>query len=404
MLNTHDTPSRWQRPETLLLIMAAAMPIAFGTWQALLNNFTIENAGFSGVEIGILQSLREVPGFMAFSVIFLLLLFREQTLALLSLCVLGIGTAVTGFFPDAIGLYITTVIMSIGFHYYETLNQSLSLQWFAKANAAHNLGRMIAARSGASLICFAFVWIFLEVLELSMTWVYVLGGGVTALTAIVCWFWFPYIPAKVEQHKKIILRKRYWLYYALTFLAGARRQIFIVFAGFMMVEKFNFGASEITLMFLANCALNMLIAPKIGRLIDHWGERRALTFEYLGLIGVFCCYALVTNPWLAVALYILDHLFFSLAIAQKTYFQKIADPADIAPTAGVAFTINHIAAVVLPIFFGLLWLISPAAVFLSGAAIAAVSLLLARYIPTNPEPGNETTLSSQIHKAPLSRT
>jgi len=186
-----------------------------------------------------------------------------------------------------------------------------------------------------------------------------------------------------------VVRRRYWLYYALTFMGGARRQIFVVFAGFLMVEKFGFSAADITLMFLANGALNMFFAPKIGQLIGHWGERKALTLEYIGLIGVFVAYAFVSDPSIAVGLYILDHLLFSLAIAQKTYLQKIADPKDMAATAGVAFSINHIAAVVLPALYGLLWMYSPAAVFLTGASMAGVSLVLARLVPYCPEPGRE---------------
>jgi predicted MFS family arabinose efflux permease len=174
-------------------------------------------------------------------------------------------------------------------------------------------------------------------------------------------------------------------------MSGARRQIFVVFAGFLMVEKFGFDAAAITLMFLANMAINIVAAPRIGRLIGRWGERKALTFEYIGLIIVFTAYAVVEHPWVAVGLYILDHLFFAMAIAMKTYFQKIADPADIAPTAGVAFSINHVAAVVIPAAFGLLWLVSPAAVFLTGAAMALGSLLLARLVPEAPQPGNEVT-------------
>jgi predicted MFS family arabinose efflux permease len=176
-------------------------------------------------------------------------------------------------------------------------------------------------------------------------------------------------------------------------MAGARRQIFIVFAGFLMVEKFGFDAAAIAAMFLVNGVLNMVLAPKIGRLIGKWGERKALTFEYIGLIGVFAAYAFVETAWIAVVLYILDHLFFTMAIAIKTYLQKIADPADLAPTAGVAFSINHIAAVGLPALLGLVWVISPAAVFLTGAVLAFGSLLLARLIPESPEPGFEVILS-----------
>jgi hypothetical protein len=366
------------------------MPISFGIWQALLNNFTIERAGFSGVEIGILQSLREIPGFLAFGAVLLLLLVREQTLALASLMLLGVGTALTGFFPSEIGLYCTTVLMSLGFHYYETINQSLSLQWFDKSEAPHRMGQMLAVGSFAALLAFTMVWLTLDQLKIDMRSVYLLGGGITMTIAALCWMLFPHFPEKVAQHKKLILRRRYWLYYALTFMGGARRQIFVVFAGFLMVEKFGFSAADISIMFLANGALNMIFAPRIGKLIGIWGERKALTIEYIGLILVFCAYAFVSSPMVAVGLYIVDHLLFSMAIAQKTYFQKIADPRDMAPTAGVAFSINHVAAVVLPAAYGLLWIWSPAAVFLTGAALAALSLGLARLVPIAPTAGHET--------------
>ena len=384
--------SRWRQPEMLLLLMAAAMPISFGIWRALLNNFTVEYAGFTGIEIGILQSLREIPGFLAFGVVFLLLIMREQTLALLSLVLLGLGTALTGLFPFEIGLYATTVLMSIGFHYYETINQSLSLQWFEKEHAAHKMGQLLAVGAFTGLVAYALVWLTLDVFSLPMQAVYLLGGGVTIAIAVFCWLWFPHFPEKVEQHKKLILRKRYWLYYALTFMGGARRQIFVVFAGFLMVEKFNFSAAEISLLFLVNGALNMYFAPKIGKLIGLWGERKALTIEYIGLIAVFTAYAFVSSAWIAAVLFVVDHLLFSMAIAQKTYFQKIADPRDMAPTAGVAFSINHVAAVILPVFYGMLWIISPAAVFLTGAALALISLILSRLVPLKPEPGYEVEL------------
>ena len=379
----------WRRPEVLLLLMAAAVPLSFATWQALLNNFAIERAAFTGAEMGILQSIREIPGFLAFAVVFLLLLFREQTLALLSLFLLGAGTAVTGFFPNVVGLYVTTVVMSLGFHYYETLQTSLALQWVDKARAPHTLGKIIGVGSFAGLGAFAVVYLSFDMAGLDYRWVYLIGGGATVAVALFAWLAFPRFAQEVEQRKHMVLRRRYWLYYALTFLSGARRQIFIVFAGFLMVEKFGYSVGDITLLFLLNGAINVWLAPRIGKLIGYWGERRALTFEYVGLIGVFTAYAFVENATVAAGLYVVDHLFFAMAIAIKTYFQKIADPADIAPTAGVGFTINHIAAVVMPAAFGFIWLVSPAAVFLTGAAIACLSLVLARNIPMAPAPGNE---------------
>jgi predicted MFS family arabinose efflux permease len=366
------------------------MPISFSTWMAVINNFAVERAGFTGADMGILQSVREIPGFLAFAVVFVLLLVREQALALLSLSLLGIGVALTGFFPSFAGLLVTTFLMSVGFHYFETVRQSLALQWLDKDEAPKVLGRLVAAGSFAGLIAFALIYLGVDLAGLEMKWIMLIGGGVTVALTLAAWMLFPRFPARVEQHKTLILRRRYWLFYALTFMSGARRQIFVVFAGFLMVEKFGFDVAAMSLMFLANHAFSMVLAPRIGKLIGRWGERRALTFEYVGLICVFTAYAFVDTAWIAVGLYILDHIFFAMAIAIKTYFQKIADPRDIASSSGVSFTINHIAAVVIPVGFGALWMVSPAAVFLAGGAMAACSLGLARLVPFAPAPSAET--------------
>jgi hypothetical protein len=316
----------WRNPEVLLIVMAAAMPLSFSTWMALLNNFSVEMADFTGREIGILQSLREIPGFLAFTAIFVLLILREQTFAVISLLVLGIGVATSGYFPTVVGLYCTTVLMSIGFHYFETMQQALSLQWVRKDRTAMVMGRQLSAKSISSLVMFGIVWVMLEVFDVEYRYVYLLGGALTIIAALFVWGAFPKFSDAHPQTKKLILRKRYWLYYALTFMSGARRQIFTVFAGFLMVEKFGYDAATITLLYLVNHVINMFLAPKIGKMIGKWGERRALVFEYAGLFIVFVSYAFVENHVLAGGLYVIDHLFFALAIAIKTYFQKIADP------------------------------------------------------------------------------
>ena len=369
--------------------MSVSLPIAFATWMALLNNFVIERAAFTGAEIGMLQSIREIPGFLAFTAVLVLLLIKEQTLAYVALAMMGIGVALTGYFPSVVGLYLTTLLMSTGFHYFETIKQSLSLQWLTKEEAPAALGKMIAYGSMASLVVYSSLWLSERYLFLSFETLYLIGGGSCVALVLLMWLAFPKFEGHTVQRKHLLMRKRYWLYYALTFMGGARRQIFVVFAGFLMVEKFGYDVSDIAALYLVNHLFNWAFAECIGAWVGKVGERRALTFEYCGLICVFTAYAFVSDAKWAAALYILDHLFFSLAIAIKTYFQKIADPADMASTAGVAFTINHIAAVVIPVIFGLIWLVSPSAVFLIGAAMVVVSLILAQNIPVNPSEGNE---------------
>ncbi|MEW9919254.1 MFS transporter [Marimonas sp. MJW-29] len=393
----------WRRPVALLFLMALGMPIAFNTWSALLNNFVIEAADFDGADIGLLHTVREIPGFLAVGVIAIILFVREQVLGLVSLVLLGAATAVTAWFPSMGGILTITMLSSIGFHYYETVNQSLQLQWLKIEDAPRMLGWLMAAGSAATLVAYLAIIALWETLGLSYNTVYMAGGGLTVIIALFAMVAYPQFEAPTPQNKRMVLRRRYWLYYALQFMGGARRQIFVVFAGFMMVERFGWDVHEITTLYLINLVANIFFAPLLGRAVGYFGERRTLGFEYIGLILVFLSYGGVYYlGWgvvVAAVLYVLDHLFFGLALAMKTYFQKIADPADIAPTAAVAFAINHIAAVFLPVLLGLLWLASPAAVFFLAAAMAGVSFCLAMLIPRHPAPGNETIFSLRLPQA-----
>ncbi|PCK09841.1 MAG: MFS transporter [Alteromonadaceae bacterium] len=374
----------FKRPEGLLLSTTFVMAFGFGVWMVLLNNFVIEKAAFTGIEIGLLQSVREIPGFLAFTAVFVLLIIKEQAFLMFALALTLAGVALTGFMPFEYGLYFTTVVMSTGFHYFETIHKSLTLQWLDKADTAHFLGKVLSVKAVGSLLAYATTWIAMEVFDVAYRWVY-LGVGAFGLLAIFGLFKLaPKFKQEGTQSKKLVLRKRYWLYYALVFLSGARRQIFVVFAGFMMVEKYGFSVGDISALFIANYVFNLFFAAKIGKLIGKIGERKALIFEYLGLICVFSGYALVQNAYAAATLYVIDHLFFAFAIAMTTYFQKIAQHKDIAATSSVSFTINHIAAVVIPAILGLVWISNPSAVFVVGVIFALLSLVCAFSVPAQP--------------------
>lgn len=413
-LSEAESLPRWRRPESLLMLMALGMPLAFSVWMAMLNNFSHDVVGFAGEEIGAVHMVREIPGFLAILVVYLLLFFTEQRLAMLSLVLLGLGTAMTGMLPTFWGIVLTTIISSIGFHYFETVYQSLQLQWIPKDRAPVVLGRLAGIGSSTAFLAFGAVWLFgAESVgggEPPYLWLYLFGGLATTLLAVVAWGLYPQFKGAAEQRREIVLKKRYWLYYALVFVAGARRQIFIVFAAFMVVQQFGFGLSDVALLLIVNHAVSVFFLPMMGRMVGRFGERAVLTFEYIGLIAVFAAYALVLHPqaaaalgawaWAlpgaAAALYVIDHLFFGLHFAQRTYFQKIADAEDMAPTAAVAFTINHIAAVALPLPLGLLYDVSPGAVFWIGVGMAVVSLVLSRLIPRWPDKGQETVLTEPV--------
>ena len=292
-------------PVLMLILMSIATPIAFNSWSALINNFVVEKANFTGVEIGILQSVREIPGFLAFTIIFLLLVIKEQSFAVFALALMGLGVSITGFFPTAYGLYFTTIVMSTGFHYFETIKNSLSLQWLSKEEAPQVLGKLIAIGSITSLFLYGCIWVFLQIFKIDYLILFLITGIICIFISILLFIAFPIFSPKTIQNKQIILRKRYLLYYVLIFLSGARRQIFVVFAAFLMVEKFEYTAAQVTLLFLINYLFNWFFAERIGKVIHIFGEKKSLSFEYVGLIIIFVSYGLVTNAIVAAALYVI---------------------------------------------------------------------------------------------------
>ena len=361
-----------------LVVLTICSTIGLQAWTTLFNNFAVEVAGLDGDRIGIIQSVREIPGFLALLAVFVILVIKEHRLSVLSILFLGVGLAATGFFPSFAGLLMTTLFMSFGFHYYETTNMSLTLQYF-KANESPWVFGKLRSLAAASSIAIGLV-IFVLAPLITFTQLYLIIGGFIVAGALWGFTQDPTDRDLAPQRKRMILRKKYFLYYFLTFMAGARRQIFMVFSVLLMVQKFKFSVQEITILFVVNNAINYFLSPLIGRSIIRFGERKVLSLEYGSLILVFLGYAFTESRWVVAGLYILDHIFFNFAIAIRTFFQKIGDPRDIAPTMAVGFTINHIAAVFLPALGGLLWVFDYRIPFIAGAGIALVSLLTAQMI------------------------
>jgi MFS transporter len=361
-----------------LIVLTICSTAGLQIWRTLFNNFSVEIVNLNGYQIGVIQSVREIPGFLALLVIFCLLIIKEYRLSALSILILGLGIAMTGLLPSYHGVIFTTLIMSFGFHYYETTNQSLTLQYFGKDTSPWVFGKQRSLAAATNIVVGIAIF-FLSPL-LSYNQLYLLFGLLIVAVSIWALTQNPTDKDIVPQHKKMIFKKKYSLYYFLTFMAGARRQIFMAFAIFLMVKKFNFSVQEITILFVVNNIINYFLSPLIGKSIIKFGERKVLSIEYFFLIFVFIAYAVIESKIIIAAVYILDHIFFNFAIAIRTYFQKISDPMDIAPSMAVGFTINHIAAVFLPVIGGLLWMVDYRIPFIVGACFSGISLLAVQKI------------------------
>lgn len=366
-----------------LVLLCIASALGNQGWQTLFNNFAVEKAAVDSVKMGVIQSLREVPGFLTFFSVYILMVIAEHRFASLSIIVLGIGVMFTGFFPSLGGLIFTTVLMSIGFHYFDTANQSLTLQYFIPERVPIVLGKLRSFTALSNIGVGVLIWIVSGFLSYQAMFLGI--GAAVVLIGIYSLTRNPVDHLLPPQHKKFILRRKYWLFYVLNFLAGARRQIFIVFAIFILVQKYHFSVMQITLLFVINNVITYFLSPLVGKAVNRFGERSMLTVEYVSLIVVFASYALIENRWVVGGLYIIDSLFFSFAIAINSFFRKMADPPDIAPSMAVGFTINHITAVVLPVIGGILWTFNWRLPFIGGVIIACCSLFFSQFVKIEPK-------------------
>jgi hypothetical protein len=361
-----------------LMVLTISSTIGLQAWRTLFDNFAVNVAGLDGNHVGMIQSVREIPGFLALLAIFIIAVIKEYRLSAISILILGFGLAITGQLPSYGGLLLTTVVMSFGFHYYETTNQSLTLQYFDEKTSPWVFGKLRALAAASNIGIGILIYLIAPILSFSQ--IYVLIGGLI----MVAGFWGlaqnPADREMVPQRKKMIFRKKYWLYYFLTFMSGARRQIFMAFAVFLLVKKFQFSVREITLLFIINNVTNYFLSPLIGKSIIRFGEKKVLSLEYFCLIVIFLAYAFVESRIIVAILYVLDHIFFNFAIAIRTYFQKVGDPRDIAPSMAVGFTINHIAAVFLPAVGGILWIVDYRIPFIIGAGLSLISLIAVQKI------------------------
>lgn len=367
-----------------LMVLTIASAAGLQSWMILFNNFAVDVAGLNGQQIGVIGSVREIPGLLALLVVYVLLVLREHHLAALSIVTVGLGSIMTGFMPTYAGLILSTLVLSFGFHYFETTNQSLTLQYFDKHRAPLVFGKLrsLAAAvnigAGVTVFCLGFLFEYRTIFILIGIFVLLLGAWGFSQRPID-----RHLP---PQRQNMVMRRKYALFYFLTCMAGARRQIFVAFAVFLMVKEFNCSVVQVAALFVVNNLINYFLSPAIGRAIVRFGERKVLTLEYSALMLVFVGYAWTDSLAVVMFLYIADHIFYNFAIAIRTYFQKVAAPEDIAPSMAVSFTINHLAAVVLPVVGGALWMIDYRIPFLAGAVMSLISLLAVQLIRIEPEP------------------
>ena len=368
---------------TLIYLIVSNFLLYFGfrIWQSMFNNFAVEELGVGPASIGWIQALREIPGLIGFVLGLLALLLSEVRIMAFSIVLLGVGMIMTGQSGSVALLLVSTVVMSLGFHFFSPCNNGVVLMMVSKENAPKTLGQLRSLGAVAALLATGVVYLFAERLGYRALFT---GVGVLVVLGGLLLLSWKAAGEGLPTRRKVIVRKQYWLYYLLAFLMGSRRHIFSTFAIFLLVQKYGISVKTTAVLWLVNSLINTYLLQAVGKLVARSGERLVLSISFGLLIVVFLGYAYVTVLPVLFILFVVDNVLFGFNLALTTYFQKIAvTPEEITSNLSVEQTINHIAAIILPIVGGAIWeLFGSQAPFLVGVGLVTVSLVMVQFIRT----------------------
>ena len=372
----------------MLAVAVAGVGFFFGVQLTLFNNFVVERLGIEPHQLGFVEALREVPGFLNVLFVALMIRWAPPVVAAVALAVMGMGLASYVWVDSISSLALFSVIWSIGFHCWLPLEQAMGLTLSPEGEKGKWLGQLRSVQSLAWMLSIGVCILILPHIGyegmFALAGFVTLGGGVALLSASR--------QRSAEGQTRFVFRRKYGLYYALNFLQGLRKQMFITFAIFALVKVHGMPVETTMILVLINQALITLTGPSLGRLVDRLGERVMLSASYLGLAFVFAGYALIDHRPTLYVLYCVDNLIFFGSIALHTYVYRIADSADLQPTLSMGVTMNHLAAVASPLIGGLVWYhFGYQIIFLSGSAMAVVSLIVSQWI----SPGTKTSRQPQ---------
>lgn len=360
-----------------------------GIYETTFNNFLSDTFDLSAAERGMLEFPRELPGFAVVFMTGLLFFLPESRIAAVATLLTGagmFGMALWG--TNWYGMLAFTVVWSIGTHIMIVLRSALSLGLARQRQQGRRLGQVGAVGTAATILGALIVWVLLRYNTQNYALTFAIGGCFALVGAVL--FWLMRMPGGNLKRPKFVWNRTYGLFYLMALAFGARKQIFITFAPWVLIKLYGQPASVMAQLWIVASALGIFFHPFLGRLIDRWGERTILTLDslFLGAVcfGYGASHLLEDRSmilWILYACFVVDNLLFGVGMARATYLTKIAArPEDVSPTLSLGTTLDHAVSMIIPFFGGMVWVkYGHPVVFVCAGGVACLMLVLSRFIP-----------------------
>jgi MFS family permease len=385
-------PSRIARadPKWVFLLSTFLGAAATGIFFSSLNNFLADVYDLGADQRGLLETIRETPGMLLFLLMAPLSRVREGTVLTGALIIAAAGIIGTASLAPGV-LWVTAwlFVWSVGAHMAMTLRESFCVALSDPGTRGRLFGLVRSLRSLGTIIGAACIWAGMGSMGLGYEQLYWVAAGLTVLSALTMVF------LREPGHtgggrKRFVLKKKYTLFYCLAVLFGVRKQIFLVFAPWVLIRIYDQDAPAMARLLFFSSLVGIFLKPCLGRLIDRFGERLVLMADSLLIMAICLCYGLAENNFpQAVILpclflcYVLDDSLFSLRSAHVTYLSKIVDHSDeLMPSISTSYSIEHLVSMIAPLAAGYIWVrFGYPWVFFLSAAVGLLMLLTSSRIP-----------------------
>ena len=377
----------------LFLLVGVFLGLGQSVDGSTMNNFLKDRFDMMILQRSALELPRELPGFLVFIIVGSLYSLGDVRIAAIANMLAAAGMLLLGFIPPVYSFAVICIfIYSSGQHIYMPLSNSIAMNFANDGRLGRKLGQVSAANTAALVFGSAVLFLIFRYVKVSYTVTFTCGAIAFLLASVLLLFMKSH--KRRQTKKRFVFKKEYRLFYILSVLYGARKQIFVTFGPWVLIDIYGQKVTTMTLLFFIISVVSIAFKPLLGYMIDRIGEKKVLGFEAFTLF--FVCLGYSTADLLlpyqgAVILicicYVLDQLSSAVAMARATYLRKIAVNEDeVSSTLSLGISIDHIMSMSLPVIGGLVWYSSGSNgykyVFLGGAVIAIANYIVTRYIKT----------------------
>jgi predicted MFS family arabinose efflux permease len=336
-----------------VMLLASAIFFASlgqGLQGGVSTNFFVQELGLDGQQVLWLAAIREVPGLVLVLLAALLMRLPLSRRAAVALLLMALGFGCCALVHSYLGLILVALVASVGFHNWFPVSSALGMGLVKTQDSGRIQGRMRAVAALAGLAGMGMVILLSDPVGLRPF--FLMSALALVVGAIIVLRLPTDIGANITETRRLVFKKRYWLYYVLILFEGSRTQVFFTFASWVLVEFYHVKAAQLAMLMITSRMVSFLTAPRVGDWIDRLGERRVLTGSYLGLAAGFVGYATFHNVWLLALMYVTTNFLMVSRIGLDTYVNRIAPREELSPTLSAGVSINHITSVGMSLIAG----------------------------------------------------